>query len=218
MKSDSLRATAAAVVAAVVLCAAQATAQPPSPTEQPVDVQKPVEIQNRFVKIDNALGFNGFFNIGQGAVRIVALMSPTCPRCVAGFEELSRIMKEIPSRRLRPYVVFMPVLEGDTPVAALELGAKMLDRRASYFWDPNVSVRDEFQALTGKDVGDLHVCFLFDTDAVIRDKPDQPVWWMEHAADGSAFNSPALEANVRELLDRLEENLHKGDKEPSEGE
>lgn len=211
MHSNRLRATAAVVVAAVLFCAAQATAQPASPEEKPIDVR------NRFAKIDNALGFNGFFNIGQGAVRIVALLSPTCPRCVAGFEELRRIMQAIPSRRLRPYVVFMPVLEGDTPQAALELGAKMLDRRASYFWDPNMSVREEFQGLTGKDAANEHVCFLFDTDAVIRDKPDQPVWWMEHAADGSAFDGPALEAKVRELLDRLEQNIHKGDKAPAEG-
>ncbi len=191
-------ASALAVFMAIVVTAVSVSSQPRRPGGSAGNA--------RFVEIENIEGFSGFFNLSQGTVRIVSLMSASCPECRSGFNEIKRIMDTTPTRRLRTYIVFMPVDEHDTRSIAMTLLANLNDRRASYFWDPMFAVGSVFNSITGSDepVRDTH--FLFDTDAVIRETPTTPILWMhQHKhGDNPVMNGDVLEKRVHELLSRIE--------------
>ena len=103
------------------------------------------------LEVDSLAGVTGFFNLGQGAVRIVALVSPTSPECVAGLDSIGALLSRFPSRRLRTYVVFMPMLDSDTRISALVRVGELTDRRVVFFWNQNRSVGDAFGPLISFD-------------------------------------------------------------------
>ncbi len=41
----------------------------------------------------------------SGKVRLIALVSPICPKCRRGFADMQGVLKEIPDNRLRAYIV-----------------------------------------------------------------------------------------------------------------
>lgn len=194
------------VASAVVVTALLALTAPPS-SAQAAPADSLSGGTARFVQIDNVEGFSGFFNIARGTVRIVALLSPTCPECVASYGEIVKIMQSTPNRRLRSYVVFMPVRPSDTRAIALSVLAQYQDRRVSYFWDPNFAVGEMLKPVVGSDTRVEDGCFVFDTSASIRASADEPSLWMrQHAhGDAPAFDAAAVEKRVRELLARLVE-------------
>lgn len=53
------------------------------------------------------------FNRDEGLVRVVTLLSPSCPGCRRGYQDMIQILKNIPDDRLRFYNVFFNVLSSD---------------------------------------------------------------------------------------------------------
>jgi len=45
------------------------------------------------------------FQQDSGKVRLIALVSPICPKCRRGFADMQGVLKEIPDNRLRAYIV-----------------------------------------------------------------------------------------------------------------
>jgi len=182
--------------------AASAVAQPPRP-------------QTRFVSIENIQGFSGFFNVGQGTVRIVSILSPSGPDCAARLDAIRSLLESIPSKRVRVYVVFIPQGEEDSQRSALIRGADLTDSRVACFWDPSGVVRTALAPVLDPTAGKTP-CLVFDTDAVLRDRPDAPTLWMSSASGKGdhAFDAATLRAAVIERLDAFEKRENQT---PSEG-
>ena len=186
-----IRRIASVLAAVLALCTSAVAQAPRSPA--------------RFVSIENIQGFSGFFNVGQGTVRIVSILSPSTPECVARIDAIRSLLESVPSKRVRVYIVFTPQGEEDSQRIALIRGADLTDRRVACFWDPNGAVAAALAPVLDAAAGKTP-CLLFDTDAVLRDPPDAPTMWMSSAAakGDHAFDAAALHAAVMERLDAFE--------------
>ncbi len=112
------------------------------------------------------------FNKDRGRVRMIFLLSPTCPMCVRGSKWAEEhIMEAHENADFAAYVVWLPVLPPDT---RSEWDPELLDdARAVHFWDEDRIAGDWFQTempdcpALGPVAWDA--IYLFDEDAVWRD-------------------------------------------------
>jgi hypothetical protein len=197
-------AVGAAVVVVCTLCAADAISKQSPPRS---------ERSARFVELPDVNGFLGFYNLGQGTVRILALVSPTCPQCRAAFDEIQRIMETISTNRLRAYIVFQPVRDQDRMLRAFRLAVELNQPRVTHFWDPTLSVSARLKPIARSDDLTESRCYVFPTNAMVTDAPDEPTLVMDpHASTGpTAFDGEVLEATVRDLLARFEAEHRRGE-------
>lgn len=143
------------------------------------------------------------FNADAGAVRIVALVSPTCGACLRGASDIQReIFATIADPRLRGFIVWVPKLDGhesNVDEATHTVG----DPRASHYWDGDgVLVRAYDGALRlGQDAWDVYLLYGPDTrwDGV---EPPRPTYWMHqlHGVAGPTLDGNILAGEVRRLL------------------
>ena len=169
----------------------------------------------RVLEVDSLGGVAGFFNLGQGAVRIVALVSPTSPECATALDSIAALFSRNASRRLRAYVIFMPMLEADAKLAVLERVAELPDRRIVFFWNENRAVGDAFGAATGFDGTAWNAYALYDTDATFgRRHPGVPDLWMHppEQIGGAQIESGQLSQRAGELLDAFEKKRREAQK------
>ncbi len=76
------------------------------------------------------------FNASSEKVRVVALLSPTCPDCQSGHAAVGRILRKFPSPKLRAIFVWEPMRGGDNAANAAQHAASVQDVRiAKLFGD-----------------------------------------------------------------------------------
>jgi hypothetical protein len=81
------------------------------------------------------------FNKDQGVLRLVVLVSPTCPECVSGAEWVDDyILKRYPELPLRVYAVWYEMYPGDSPDDFPTARLLMPDKRVTHWWDPSKDV------------------------------------------------------------------------------
>lgn len=80
------------------------------------------------------------FNASSQKVRIVALLSPTCPYCRSGHAVVGGILKKFPSPRLQALLVWEPLRDGDNSGTAAEQAGMVRDLRISQGWDSSRDV------------------------------------------------------------------------------
>ncbi len=167
----------------------------------------PASNGRRIVEISKFNELAGIFNLGQGAVRIVSIVSPTCKSCVDALNALDEIMQSIPGKRLRSYVVFVPMMDEDDRFAAVIAAGAHDDPRTTFFWDPAVTTGNAWKELVGISTPAWDVYFLYDTDATFDDGPNMPETWMhQHSAiAGPEFDSSRLKVETRALLASFEQ-------------
>jgi hypothetical protein len=148
------------------------------------------------------------FNASSQKVRIVALLSPTCPECQSGHAVVGGILKKFPSPRLQALMVWEPMRDGDSPATAAEQAETVRDLRISQGWDGNREVGKLFGATL-----DLHQ-IAWDVYLVYKpgitwegQQPPHPTFWM-HQLDGAdpslllCVNPARLSVEVGKLLDQ----------------
>jgi hypothetical protein len=77
------------------------------------------------------------FDDASHDVRIVALLSPTCPVCVRGAAALQSVLEETPSDHLHVFIVWEPVRVTDLGPPTNAVLALLHDVRVAQFWDPD---------------------------------------------------------------------------------
>lgn len=169
---------------------------------------------SQFMDLTRFAFLRDFFNLAQGAVRTIAIVSPTCPTCRKGVAEISRSLENIPGNRFRAFVIFSPELEGDTREKASELAGQFFDRRLVYFWDAEKLAGNKFKTIAGSESSVWDVYFLYDTDAVIDSVPPAPALWMQQHERHEApqFDAEVFQGKALELLDRLQERMREESK------
>jgi hypothetical protein len=150
-------------------------------------------------------GVTGFFNLAQGAVRIVAVASPTDPACAAGLDSVAALITRNPSRRLRAYLIFVRAVESDTRMTALERTADFADRRVVVFWNDNGSLPEVFGALTSTG-GKVHNgYFLYDTAATFETRHATPAELAIYPGSAATIESGVLATRAEALLEAFEQ-------------
>jgi hypothetical protein len=157
----------------------------------------------RFVEIENIASFSGFFNLGQGTVRILAILSPSSESSLSAYQEIQRIMEETSNNRLRAFIVYVPVSDQDSRARALDLAAQFPDRRVAHVWDPQKAIAAALPGPSEPASENPLACYLFDTNAAVKDGFSQPALSSPIAADGTSFDATALETEARDLLARF---------------
>ena len=147
------------------------------------------------------------FNVSSDKVRIVALLSPTCPGCQSGHAVVGQILKRFSSPEVQAILVWEPMRRDDSPVAATQQAEGVRDTRIWQGWNGNKSVGDLF----GKSL-ELHAT-AWDVYLIYKrgikweaPEPPRPTFWM-HQLQGVnpklllCADPTRLSAEVGKLLD-----------------
>ncbi len=116
-------------------------------------------------------------------------------------------MKQVRDRRLRVYIVWMPILETDARKAALERSTEFSDSRVSYYWDANRITGPLWQEVMKIPAFAWDIYLLYGKEAHWSVKPTVPIFWMHQlrgALDGPLLNVPELTEKTKNLLSRSE--------------
>jgi len=124
------------------------------------------------------------FNASSQKVRVVALLSPTCPDCQSGHRVVGRVLKKFPSPNLKATLVWEPMRDGDNATSATQQAETVQDIRISQGWDGGQNLGKVFgQTL------DLHQ-IAWDVYLVYKPgikwegpQPPRPTFWM-HQLEG----------------------------------
>ena len=93
------------------------------------------------------------FNKDRGALRLVVLVSPTCPECVGGAGWIEDyVLKRYPDVPLKVYAIWYEMYPGDSPAAFPAAKQLMPDRRVTHWWDPTKSVGRWFTSVVPTNV------------------------------------------------------------------
>jgi hypothetical protein len=154
------------------------------------------------------------FNASSDKVRIVALLSPTCPGCQSGHAVVGRVLKKFSSPQLHAILVWEPMRSDDSPTAATQQAETVRDTRIWQGWNGGKNVGDLF----GKTL-DLHatawdVYLLYKPGIKWEDQePPRPTFWM-HQLQGVdpklllCADPTRLSIEVAKLLDHSSEGPH----------
>lgn len=85
-----------------------------------------------------------WFNASNGSVRVISLLSPTCPACQGGHGVLKTVFGKTTSSDLKAFLVWLPMRPGDDPQAAVRQAATFKDPRLTEGWDAAREVGDLF--------------------------------------------------------------------------
>jgi hypothetical protein len=148
------------------------------------------------------------FNASRQKVRIVALLSPTCPECQSGHAVVGRILQKFPSPALQALLIWEPMRDKDSSATAAEQAETVRDPRISQGWDSSRDVGKLFGATL-----DLHE-IAWDVYLIYKpgitweaQQPPHPTFWMHQltSADPSLLlcvNPTRLSTEVGKLLRR----------------
>ncbi|MBX5477620.1 MAG: hypothetical protein IRZ19_00980 [Pyrinomonas methylaliphatogenes] len=120
------------------------------------------------------------FNRDKGKIRLVALLSPTCPGCAGrGASELrDKVLAKIKSEDLRIYVVWEPCLPTDDEMKVPAAAARLNDARVRHYWDARGELRGVYQRLMKMSEPAWDVYYVYDRDVEWRAEPPTPNYYM----------------------------------------
>lgn len=146
------------------------------------------------------------FNASSDKVRIVALLSPTCPDCQSGHAVVGRVLKKFSSLDLRTILVWEPMREGDSPVTATHEADTLRDARITQGWDGGKNIGELFGQTLGLHAVAWDVYLVYKAGIKWEGtQPPSPTFWM-HQLEGAdpnlllCANPTQLSAEVGKLL------------------
>lgn len=87
------------------------------------------------------------FNDAGGDVRVVTIVSPTCPECIQGYRVVDDLFSHFETDRLKGFIVWIPMLDADTPDVASRQAATLEDPRILlHGWDAHRYIGTLFEA------------------------------------------------------------------------
>ncbi len=140
------------------------------------------------------------FNASSQKVRVVALLSPTCPDCRSGHGVVGRVLTKFPSPKLKAILVWEPMRDGDDATSATQQAETVQDIRISQGWDGDQNLGKVFgQTL------DLHQ-IAWDVYLVYKPgikwegpQPPRPTFWMLLLCE----NPTRMNVEVVKLLEQM---------------
>ncbi len=160
--------------------------------------------EDDIAEITDFASLQEIFNQDIGHVRLVALLSPSCGYCIKGYRYMRKILDEVQDQRLKMYVVWEPMLSGDSRQLAERMSRRATDPRMVYqAWDNERITGRAWQASMDLQGIAWDVYFLYASDIEWdEDGPSQPDYWQHQGAGGQDnwLNYDNLKANVEGML------------------
>lgn len=155
------------------------------------------ESDTTLTEITQYADFSRKFNDDTGYVRLVSILSPTCPMCRnQGYAAIQSVLRQVPSNVFRSYIIWLPALPSDTKQDAVAAAAEFSDDRITSYWDGQMQVANVFGKSLGLPSYAWDVYLLFDSDAKLKnDKLIVPQFWM-HQLSGVDAHVPVLDSVV----------------------
>jgi protein-disulfide isomerase len=155
---------------------------------------------------DDGAELKALFDRESDKVRLIFLVSPTCPRCAIASRLLERyILDQISDDRVRVYVLWGPMLGDETEDAARKASRHMPDGRVVQFWTRSPELAKRLAVPLGlKETPAWDVFLLFPPGAHWTDTVPQPAYFMHQRGDllpaDRALDAAKLRDQVRGLL------------------
>lgn len=150
------------------------------------------------------------FNQDRGKVRLVAVLSPTCPMCKNGSRILERyVLEHIADPNLRVYIVWEKIRVDDSRQHALKSAAFAGDPRVTNFWSEKRVIGETFRETAGFKMSPAWDVFLLFPPGVAWEKGAAPapkammcnlMGSPQDATSLPRFNGAQLEEQVKALL------------------
>jgi hypothetical protein len=145
------------------------------------------------------------FNRDGDKLRLLVLVSPTCPVCLMTSRLLHRyVLRPLDDERLRVYLVWGPMQHKETAADAEQATATLSDPRATHFWTDDEGLARAFQgplAITGEPAWDTYM--IFPPGARWEDGPPTPAFFMhidKPLPPEQRFDAHVFAAEVRRRL------------------
>ena len=145
-----------------------------------------------------------FLNLGQGTVRIVAVVPTASQSSLGVVDTLASMLEGTASKRLRIYVILRGGDDADSSLHAAVLAGRASDPRIVYFWDPTGAVAQVW------DTHDTSCAWLYDTSAKFADQPPTASLVVVAAPPGKGLRleGGALRAQSRAMVRRVEAKMN----------
>lgn len=147
------------------------------------------------------------FNRERDKLRMLVLLSPTCPVCLQDVRVLSRyVLKAMDDPRIRLYLVWGPMEDEDTEADARRVTVNAPDPRAIHFWTDDDVLADTWAQVLGvvDDETGYDLWMIFPPGARWEGKPPVPPYFMWIEKQGlpkeTKFNGIPFAEQVRRFL------------------
>ncbi len=120
------------------------------------------------------------FNRDKGKVRVLMLLSPTCPMCVGGASVIqTKVLDAVKNPDVRAYAVWVPILDSDGESTVGKASTRLHDARVSRYWDGKGEFVKSFaRVLSLGDRPAWDVYMLYGPEAEWTAEPPTPRSWM----------------------------------------
>lgn len=148
------------------------------------------------------------FNHDEGKVRIVTLLSPSCGYCIKGYRYMRKILDEIDDPNLRLYIVWLPMLSGDSKPLAERMSREADDPRVVHqSWDETRIAGKAWQDRMDMDGIAWDVYYVYGPDSSWGDSgPTSPDYWEHQLGE----LDPARRLSYNRFKDKVLEMLQEG--------
>lgn len=150
-----------------------------------------------------------WFNENKGSVRVVSILSPTCPQCHAAHAVLKAVFGKSSSDELKAFLVWLPIRDNDDAKQAAQQTSTFRDGRLSEGWDADRAVGDLFARRLSLQGAAWDVYLVYDRGVRWEGAdPPMPSFWMHQleqsvGADQKLCLNPArLKGEVIKRLER----------------
>jgi len=133
-----------------------------------------------------AAELRAWFNASSGSVRVISLLSPSCPYCQSGHGVLKTLFGKTTSPHLKAFLVWLPMWPGDDAQQAVRQAGTFEDPRLTEGWDGPRAVGDVFARRLGLS-GTAWDVYLVYERGVRWDGADPPApsFWMHQLTEES---------------------------------
>jgi hypothetical protein len=153
------------------------------------------------------------FNSSQDSIRIVTIVSPTCLECLQGFEVVRKLFKRFDTKKMRGFIIWIPMLEKDNEQAAQARSATVEDQRISQFWDQDRSAGRLFGSTLRLQNGvawDVYLLYSPRIKWENEEEAPEPSFWMHQLDSGEPslkLDSERFGDETKFLLDAEDPDL-----------
>ena len=116
---------------------------------------------------------------------------------------MQNTLKSVPDDRLRAYIVWLPMLPGDSRGWAATRSGEFSDKRLSYYWDADRLAGLHWQKVLGTPREAWDVYLLNGADSQWDTEAPAPDFWMHQlggVTKAPRLDAAAFEVKVKELL------------------
>ncbi|HUP58736.1 MAG TPA: hypothetical protein VM598_14855 [Bdellovibrionota bacterium] len=150
------------------------------------------------------------FNRESDSVRVVSLLSPVCGDCQAGHKVMASVFRKEKAKSLRGFMVWLPMVEGDSAEAASTQASRLADSRVVVQgWDGGKEIGELFRSTLKLTRTAWDVYLIYPPGVKWEGKePPAPSYWM-HQLERDSGADPKLCLNAPAFARKLGAEIRK---------